>query len=178
LSREQPQDYKWSPHCPTCDLIIHIENVSCNEILWKSCSYPFQSWAASRCRCTTWKKQWSIKRNKATNSHKKPAKERLLKLYITIFIVTAFNKVTNGHNWLYLWPSHCDRFCITKCYRQIRSGHVRSGQVRSNQIKSNQIEILAIFDPKYILTGSPGSPRSPLIPGSPCAPYKIDYIYL
>jgi hypothetical protein len=30
---------------------------------------------------------------------KKPAKEGFLKLSITILTVTAFNKVTNGHNW-------------------------------------------------------------------------------
>jgi hypothetical protein len=44
-------------------------------------------------------KSIELKINKITNSHKEPSKEELLKLFITIiFIVTAFNKVTSGHN--------------------------------------------------------------------------------
>jgi hypothetical protein len=45
-----------------------------------------------------------------------PAKEGLMKLSITIFIVNGSSKVTNGHN-----NYNCDRFCKIKAYRNKKS---------------------------------------------------------
>jgi hypothetical protein len=38
----------------------------------------------------------------AFSRHKKPDKEGLLKLFLTVFIVTAFSESQNRHKWSHL----------------------------------------------------------------------------
>jgi hypothetical protein len=68
-------------------------------------------------------------KNKVT---KKSDKEGLLKLSITVFIVTAFSESQNRHKWLHLWPPHSDGF------RDIKNGCHKTQTLKL--IKTSRIE--------------------------------------
>jgi hypothetical protein len=71
----------------------------------------------------------------------KPAKEGLMKLFLTVFFVTTFSKSQNRHKWLHLWPSQCDGFC-----------NIKAGRHKNSQKELAKTRILKLSKTSRIVT--------------------------